>query len=407
MPDDGATAELLLELLRRTHLSTAGDLPDLVAEQAGLIGGRHSSIHLIDYEQGTLVPLARRGQAPGEPLSVVGTVAGRAFSTTSILMAPGDRPGEQRLWLPLLDGTERVGIFGVSFDEEVTDRLVAICERYAHLVATLIVTKSAYSDVIERTRRLRPMTIASELAQSIAPPMVFATGGLALAGMLEPAYDNGGDALDYAVNDDTLHFAVFDAMGHGLAAAGVAAFAISAYRFSRRAGRDLLETYTAMDEAVGEQFPGSRYVTAVIAQLDRASGRLTWVSAGHPPPLLLRGGRNARSLELRPATPLGVESPNGAPEVGQVSLEPGDLLLLYTDGLTEARGPDGRLLDVAGLSAFIEREAAAGHAGPETLRRLRQAVLSSERAQLRDDATALLVEWGRDSEPDMLPQTVL
>ena len=103
--------------------------------------------------------------------------------------------------------------------------------------------------------------------------------------MLEPCYDNGGDALDYAVNDGVLHVGVFDAMGHGLAAAGVAAFALSAYRHSRRRGCGLLETYAAMDDAVGDQFPDERFVTAVIAQLDLETGRLTWISAGHPPPL--------------------------------------------------------------------------------------------------------------------------
>ena len=118
------------------------------------------------------------------------------------------------------------------------------------------------------TRRRRPMTIAAELLWQLAPPLVFATERLVVAGMLEPCYDNGGDALDYAVNDGVLHVGVFDAMGHGLAAAGVAAFALSAYRHSRRRGYGLLETYAAMDEAVGEQFPDERYVTAVIAQLD-------------------------------------------------------------------------------------------------------------------------------------------
>ena len=111
------------------------------------------------------------------------------------------------------------------------------------------------------------MTIASELLWQLAPPLVFATDRLVVAGMLEPCYDNGGDALDYAVNDGVLHVGVFDAMGHGLAAAGVAAFALSAYRHSRRRGFGLLETYAAMDDAVGEQFPDERYVTAVIAQL--------------------------------------------------------------------------------------------------------------------------------------------
>src|SRR3954465_9724192 len=157
----------------------------------------------------------------------------------------------------------------------------------------LVATKGMYSDVFEVARRHRPATIAAELARTLAPPLVFATEGLTVAGLLEPCYDNGGDALDYALNERTLHVAVFDAMGHGLAAAGVAAFAISAYRHSRRHALSLLETYEAMDAAVGEQFPGDRFVTALIARLDLDTGRFRWISAGHPAPMLLRAGGSA------------------------------------------------------------------------------------------------------------------
>jgi serine phosphatase RsbU (regulator of sigma subunit) len=250
------------------------------------------------------------------------------------------------------------------------------------------------------------MTIASELVWALAPPLVFATDGLALAAMLEPCYDNGGDALDYAVNDRMLHVAVFDAMGHGLAAAGVAAFALSAYRYSRRSGSDLLETYAAMHEAVGRQFPDTRFVTALIAQLDLDTGRLSWISAGHPPPLVIRGGRRARTLKTVPAPPLSVASPGGPPTVASESLEPADLLLLYTDGLTEARDPDGEMFTIERLGQFIEREAAAGQTAPETLRRLRHAVIGREAAELRDDATAVLLEWQSNTETAVLPQTV-
>jgi len=224
--------------------------------------------------------------------------------------------------------------------------------------------------------------------------------------MLEPVYDNGGDAFDYAVNDRVLHLAVFDAMGHGLAAAGVAAFALSAYRNSRLGGHGLVSTYTTMDAAVGEQFPDRRFVTAVIAELDLDSGVLSWVSAGHPPPLLIRDARHTRTLVGQPATPLGVEFEADVPEVAQESLEPGDMLLFYSDGLTEARNSAGDMFGLQGLTKFIEREAAAGQPAPETLRRLRQTLLGRERAQLRDDATALLVEWRRDSEWRFMPETV-
>ena len=227
---DDAILALLDGLLRRTHLSTPSDVPAVIAEEARCIGARDVALYLVDYELSMLMPVSDGAADVGEPLSIAGTVAGRAFASTTILRVPGDAPGQQHLWLPLLDGTERVGVMGMSFDERaLSDRIVAACERYAHLVAILVVTKAAYGDAFEAVRRRQPMTIASELVWGLAPPLVFATDGLALAAMLEPCYDNGGDALDYAVNDRMLHVAVFDAMGHGLAAAGVAAFALSAY----------------------------------------------------------------------------------------------------------------------------------------------------------------------------------
>jgi serine/threonine protein phosphatase PrpC len=400
--------ELLHGLLRRSHLSTPSNLAVVVADQARSIGARDVVLYLIDYEQGALVPVTGDGVAPGTPLSVAGTIAGRAFSSTSILRSQGDRSGLERLYLPLIDGTERVGVIGMSFEEgALSGRIVAACERYAHLVAILIVTKGAYGDAFEVTRRRQRMTIASELLWALAPPLVFATDGLALAGMLEPCYDNGGDALDYAVDDRVLHVGVFDAMGHGLAAAGVAAFALSAYRYSRRSGSDLLETYAAMHEAVGTQFPEWRFVTALIAQLELDSGRLRWISAGHPPPLVIRAARRAYTLKTTHAPPLGVDSPSGAPTVATDGLEPGDLLLLYTDGLPEARDRDGQWFTIERLSEFIEREAAAGQTAPETLRRLRHAIIGAGETKLRDDATALLLEWKGNREAALLPETVL
>jgi Stage II sporulation protein E (SpoIIE) len=404
-PSNGAVADMFNELLRRTHLGGPSEMAAVIAEPARRIGARDVVLYLIDYEQRLLVPVAGAQDQDGAPLSVAGTVAGRAFSTTSILRSSWEEARGQRLWLPLLDGTERLGVIGMSFEGAVSESTVLVCERYAHLAAMLIATKNAYGDAFETTRRRRPMTIASELLWQLAPPLVFATERLVVAGMLEPCYDNGGDALDYAVNDGVLHVGVFDAMGHGLAAAGVAAFALSAYRHSRRRGYGLLETYAAMDDAVGEQFPDERYVTAVFAQLDLKAGRLSWISAGHPPPLIVRDGRLSRTLTAAPAAPLGIPLEGPSPVVAEESLEPGDLLLLYTDGLTEARHPDGQMFTVLGVGEFIEREAAAGLTAPETLRRLRHAIVERQPGQLRDDATAVLVEWRRGAEADLLPHT--
>ncbi|WP_354701643.1 hypothetical protein DSM112329_01969 [Paraconexibacter sp. AEG42_29] len=406
--DDAAIARLLTGFLRRTHLSTPADVARVTAEQGAEIGATDVEVYLIDYAQEVLVALPQSGRLTPPPLAVAGTVAGRAFSSSTILTTAAEAPDRCRLWVPLLDGTERMGVLAMSFAEQLTgDLLTETCERYAHLVAATVMTKDAYGDSFEFARRQAPMSLAAELVWGLAPPMMFATDDLALAGMLEPAYDNGGDVVDYAVNDRLLHLAMFDAMGHGLAAAGAAAFALAAYRHSRRSGHDLTQTHAAMNQAVEDQYPDRRFVTAVVAELDLDSGRLRYFLAGHPPPFIVRGSRHVVTPPAVGVPPLGSGLPHRAPAIQEVALQPGDVLFLYSDGLTEARDGDGELFTLERLTDFVIREAQAGHPAPEMLRRIRTTILSGGHVELRDDASALLAEWRRGSEARLLPQTVL
>ena len=401
--------KILQEVLRRTHLSSAPDLATVLAEEARIIGVDPLVLYLLDHEQRRLVPVPYPGAQDREPLAIQGTMAGRAFASTSIVQLEDDGGG-RRLWLPLLDGTERLGVVEMSFrgrPDPLSEAMVALCERFSHLIATLVTNKDLYSDYFKLLRRRKAMTIASELIGDLVPPHVLASDAFVLGALLEPAYDNGGDAYDYAINDNgILHLAVFDAMGHGLAAAGVAAFALAAYRHSRRRGDSPAARYAAIDTAIFEQYPTSRFVTGLIAELDLAAGRLRWLSAGHPPPLLIRDGQLIKPLDVTPSPPLGMQLATSSPVEGEEWLEPGDMLLLYTDGLTEARRPDGQLFTVERLGEFIERQAANGLPAPETLRGLREAIIERGEGSLRDDATALLIEWRRGTEHALLPETV-
>src|SRR3954452_20827795 len=215
----GVPARLFSEILRRTHLSAPADLPKVAADEARKAGGEDFVLFLVDYEQRMLVPVPGEGVPAREPLAVDGTIAGRCFAASSVHEVAGAGADQRRLWVPLLDGTERLGVAEVTVAAEdgvVPTATVGIWERYAHLLAQALVTKASYSDVFEVVRRRRRMTIAAELLWELSPPLVFATDRLVIAGMLEPCYDNGGDAFDYAYNEHFLHFAVFDAMGHGL-----------------------------------------------------------------------------------------------------------------------------------------------------------------------------------------------
>src|SRR4051812_14541660 len=117
--DRDPAARLLAGLLRRTHLSTAADLPAVVADEARQIGAVDVALYVIDYEQNLLMPLRDGSGREREPLSVAGTLAGRAFRTTTVLRAPSDKPAQDRLWVPLVDGTERLGIIGLSVRQPV------------------------------------------------------------------------------------------------------------------------------------------------------------------------------------------------------------------------------------------------------------------------------------------------
>jgi serine phosphatase RsbU (regulator of sigma subunit) len=289
-------------------------------------------------------------------------------------------------------------------DDTITPELVTVLERYAHAVAQAMLSKGLYGDVFERVRRTQPMTIGAELLWSVLPPLTYATKGLVISAMLEPAYDNGGDAFDYAVNDTHAHVAVFDAMGHGLAASGAAVFSVAAYRNSRRAGDGLIESYDAINAAIAEQYAG-RFVTAVFAQLELASGGLTWVSAGHPPPLLVRRARVVKRLDVPPATPLGLFEHDEV-VIGHEQLERGDVVLIYTDGLTEARQRGGSFLTEEGLTDFLRQEATAELPTPEMLRRFRHTLLGRVGGELRDDASAVLIHWKGAAEERLLPESV-
>jgi serine phosphatase RsbU (regulator of sigma subunit) len=117
------------------------------------------------------------------------------------------------------------------------------------------------------------------------------------------------------------------------------------------------------------------------------------VNAGHPAPLLLRDGRVVKELDGGRRMPFGLDT--SGLTVAEETLEPGDWLALYTDGITEARDAAGQWFGEARLLEFLTRAIAGGQPPPETVRRLTQAVLEHQGGLLQDDATVLLARWRR------------
>ncbi|HST67569.1 MAG TPA: PP2C family protein-serine/threonine phosphatase [Mycobacteriales bacterium] len=410
MIGDRAGEDVVDAFLREAHLTAPHEVADMVARHAGALGLTDTVAYLVDLQQTVLTPLVGvAGPGPDrqlDPLAVDSTLAGRSFQFVEVLTQA--TTGGLRAWLPLLDGTERLGVLGVTLPApaRLDEDLAALLRRFASLVAEIVVSKTLYGDTLVLARRQRQLGLAAELQWSLLPPLTFASRQVTIAGALEPAYDVAGDSVDYAVDAGIVRFAAFDGMGHGLHSAQLAALAVAAYRNARRGERSLTETIASIDEAVSTVGAGS-FVTAVVAELDTETGLLSWVNVGHPEPVLLRGRQSVKSLRVRPTLPFGISRQLGrdGPEVvvGTERLEPGDRVLVHTDGVTEIRSPAGEFYGTQRLTDLLTSNLAAGLPTPETMRRLVRALLEHQQGQLRDDATMLLVEWLAGNEAANVP----
>ena len=400
----GAWAEVLARVVDETHLIT-GDRLSTMLDHIVRDVGLSADLLLVDLAQEVLNPLSPHAVAP---VQVEGTVGGRSYQLGEIL--PATDSGDRVLWVPVLDGTERIGVLRFGLDEDVVDDpdLRARCWSVAGLMGHIVMTKIAYSDRLRGLRTHTRLSAPSELLWQLLPPRTFASERVVVTALLEPHDRVAGDAYDYAADSTTLDMAVFDGVGHDMQACLTTALAMTAVRNARRAGEtDLAMLANRASELVSAQPGPLRFVTAVIARLDTETGRLRYLLAGHPPPLLVRSGRVVKELAHPPRRPLGFSTGTGEGLVATEQLEPGDRLLLYSDGVVEARDAAGEFFGEQRLVDFTERASLAQLSAPETLRRLAAAVLVYQGGRLQDDATLLLVDWSANGHRNMSPELLL
>ncbi len=154
----------------------------------------------------------------------------------------------------------------------------------------------------------------------------------------------GGDFYDVAVTRYGLRVLVGDVKGKGLEAVQLAALVLASFRTAAAAHPSLVELAAELDHSIRFQVGEEDFVTAVLAQFGRR-GQLQLVNCGHPPPLRFGSASAELLANGEPTTPLGL-SPD--PTLQQFTLASTDRLLLYTDGLIEARAPGGRQFELDG-----------------------------------------------------------
>ncbi len=370
-------------------------MTDIMLRVAKPLGATDVVVYLVDFAQTVLAPMPDRGTHADVPEQeqVIGSMAGRAFSSGVTTVA--ERTDGVRVWVPIMEGSDRTGVLALTVPR-ARDTVLDACAELGLLAGYLIATQARTTDLYNMRRRRRALSLAASMQWDLLQPLVLKTPDLTLAGLLEPAYNVGGDCFDYALNDHTLNVGIFDAMGHGVGAALISALVVGSYRHDRREGRTLEHIHTRLDEAITEHCPSLAFATGQLARIDLESGTLELTNAGHPLPLLVRGGSVIGELQCEPTLPWGLGTALGrpaSPTVAVEQLEPGDSLLFYTDGVIEAHKPRGEQFGITRLSDITAQHADDLLEPEEIVRQIVASVLDYKADELADDATLVFVRW--------------
>ncbi|MBY8842951.1 serine/threonine-protein phosphatase [Streptomyces sp. SP2-10] len=313
-----------------------------------------------------------------------------------LVIAPAITASFAGAWLTGLIGFLTVGAqayigwhFGVLFSRNVLVQILALAVLSALTVFYCVMRE-------RRQRQLAQVRIVAEAAQHVVLwPLPEQIGSMRIACLYlaaEAEAQIGGDLYAATPTDSGVRVMIGDVRGKGLSAIGEAALLIGAFREAAHYHTSLPALAAALEQSVArnlpelgpEEDPSERFATVMLVEIPDDGHVTRILSCGHPPPLLLRPG-SAVTVPVHPAPPLGIHGQAPADYTVDVfSFEPGDTLLLYTDGVIEARNTGGDFY------ALPERVAQWAGASPEKLvHHIRRDLLDHVSGRLDDDAALI------------------
>jgi serine phosphatase RsbU (regulator of sigma subunit) len=369
----------------------------LIADLSGRALVRLAHVRAQDETESSQTPAHTERREAEESATVLPLDGGpeeQAVRTQNVKVLPPGRnrvetdPSDQwRVLAPVTERGEVIGLLELFVPDEPSSETVEEVAQLAHLLAFVIIANRRHTDLYEWGQRTRPLSLSAEIQHGLLPgPQTCEAGAFTLAGWLEPAAAIAGDTLDFSLARDALHVSVTDAMGHGVAAALTATLCIGSLRNSRNEGASLLDQVAITNKALAEH-AGYRgyddFVTGLIGRVDLRTGSMDLVNAGHVAPYLARTSQ-VTAIDLPADFPLGMFT-DSTYRANRLVLEPGDRLVLVTDGMLErnAAGID--------LSGAIQ-DTQALHPR-EAVRAMADGVLAATRHALSDDATVLCLDW--------------
>ena len=258
-------------------------------------------------------------------------------------------------------------------------------------VAAIRVENAKLTEARFQQERLeRELQLASEIQQRFQPAAPPQLAGYELQGISFPCYEIGGDYYDFIEREDgRLVIALGDVSGKGTAAALLMSSLHAAIHAQTGSHETIVETISAVNKYLAENIPPNRFVTLFYAELDPDSGAVSFLNAGHNPPLIVHAAGTVEQLASG-GLPLGIKADADYRE-GRTTLQLGDVLVIYSDGVTEAASPNGEEFGPTRLYEVVSRNVDASAAGIRD--RIESALTKfSQGTQAADDITLVIVK---------------
>jgi serine phosphatase RsbU (regulator of sigma subunit) len=207
----------------------------------------------------------------------------------------------------------------------------------------------------QRDDLLKDVELAAQVQRLFLPVGKTAIAGLEIAGMMQPARGVGGDYYDYIpINEHTMQVVIADVSGKGVPAALLMSATAAAMRLEANRERNMLEQVERLNTGIHSVSDGERYVTLLVAEIDAQKRTLRYVNCGHNPALLFRATTGTLTRLNSSCPPIGLSSEEIC-ELASMDLTGDDVLVFYTDGVTEAENRLGEEFGMDRLSATVRR----------------------------------------------------
>ena len=294
--------------------------------------------------------------------------------------------------IPIVTNAQVIGALNLESNSAnaFSDEDAELLQAFATAAAIGIEKARLHQEVVEKHLMDQQLRIAREVQGGLLPGGAPSIAGYDIAGLNVPAWDIGGDYYDYlSLDDDRLGLVVADVSGKGVPAALLMATFRAALRSEARRNRSIDALVADVHRTLSDSMDDSHYVTTVYGELDRNAGTFSYANCGHNPPLLVQANGAWRRLPAsgRAIGMFGFESIAAS----TVSLDPGDVLVLYTDGVVEACDPDSTEFGEARIARVVA-ESAARPARDIVNSLVRATRLHTGREHYEDDFTVVVLK---------------